>query len=72
MVAPNGARLGKSDHAAIPLTLEEIVETAGAAAIRPALTVCTCICAIPEGNHVLDSGLYREALTELNAQRRPG
>ena len=65
MVAPNGARLGKSDHPAIPLTLDEIVETArschtaGADGLHLHLRDA-------QGNHVLDSGLYREALAELN------
>lgn len=65
MVAPNGARLGKSDHPAIPLTLDEIIDTARAchAAGADGLHLH-----LRDGNskHVLDNGLYREALSELS------
>ncbi|SEM49705.1 Uncharacterized conserved protein, DUF849 family [Roseovarius tolerans] len=64
MVAPNGARRGKADHPALPMTLPEIVETA-----------CACFEAgadglhlhlrDAEGRHLLDAGAYREALEEL-------
>lgn len=65
MVAPNGARKGKSDHPQLPMTIPEIVTTArqcwecGAGGIH--LHVRDS-----EGKHTLDSGLYREAITELN------
>lgn len=64
MVAPNGARLGKSDHPAIPLTLDEIIKTAmdchaaGADGLHLHLRD-------KEGMHILDAGLYREALAEI-------
>jgi len=64
MVAPNGARKVKKDHPAIPLTISETVATAkscnkaGASAIH--LHVRD-----KEGQHVLDAGLYKEALNEL-------
>lgn len=64
MVAPNGARLGKADHPAIPLSMDEIVATAqschraGADGLHLHLRDA-------DGKHVLDSGLYAEALTEL-------
>ena len=64
MVAPNGARKVKKDHPAVPLTISEIVATAkscneaGAGAIH--LHVRD-----KEGQHVLDAGLYKEALNEL-------
>ncbi len=64
MVAPNGARLGKSDHPAIPLTLDEIITTArdchraGADGLHLHLRDA-------DGGHVLDSGRYREAVGEL-------
>ncbi len=64
MVAPNGARRGKADHRALPITIAEIVATAtscfdaGArglhAHVRDARSV-----------HVLDAGLYSELITEL-------
>ena len=67
MVAPNGARKVKKDHPAVPLTISETVETAkscykaGAGAIH--LHVRD-----KEGQHVLDAGLYKEALNELEHQ----
>ena len=67
MVAPNGARKIKKDHPAVPLTISETVETAkscyeaGAGAIH--LHVRDKV-----GQHVLDAGLYKEALNELEHQ----
>ena len=64
MVAPNGARKVKKDHPEVPLTIEETVEVAkncfkaGAGAIH--LHVRN-----EKGEHVLDAGLYKEALKEL-------
>ena len=67
MVAPNGARRTKSDHPAIPVTLEETVETAkrchaaGAEAIHFHLRD-------DAEQHILDAGLYKEGLVELYRQ----
>ena len=64
MVAPNGARLGKSDHPAIPISLPELTKTArdcyaaGADGLHLHLRDA-------DGQHVLDSGRYREAIAEL-------
>ncbi len=64
MVAPNGARLGKADHPAIPVTLDEITQTArdchtaGAGGLHLHLRDA-------QGKHILDAGLYREAIAEL-------
>ena len=64
MVAPNGARKVKTDHPEVPLTIQETVEVAkncfkaGAGAIH--LHVRN-----EKGEHVLDAGLYKEALKEL-------
>lgn len=64
MVAPNGARRGKADHPALPITLDEIVETArscvtaGANALHLHVRDYT-------GAHSLDAGRYLEALSEL-------
>ncbi len=64
MVAPNGARLTHADHPALPVTLPHIVETAraclkaGADGLHLHLRDST-------GGHVLDAGLYDEALAEL-------
>ena len=67
MVAPNGARKVKKDHPEVPLTIKETVEVAkncfeaGAGAIH--LHVRN-----EKGEHVLDAGLYKEALNELEHQ----
>ena len=64
MVAPNGARKVKKDHPEVPLTIQETVKVAkncydaGAGAIH--LHVRN-----ENGEHVLDAGLYKEALKEL-------
>ena len=70
MVAPNGARHGKAHHAALPITLDETIETA-----------CACHAAgadglhlhlrDADGGHLLDAGCYRDALAAL-AERAPG
>ncbi|UXU76320.1 MULTISPECIES: 3-keto-5-aminohexanoate cleavage protein [unclassified Paracoccus (in: a-proteobacteria)] len=67
MVAPNGARLGKTDHPALPLTLTEIVETARACAMAGAGAIHAHT-RDADGLHVLDAGLYRELLTEMARQ----
>ncbi len=65
MVAPNGARRGKADHPALPVTIPETVATAvachaaGAGAIHAHVRDA-------EGHHVLDAGLYRELIAELD------
>ena len=70
MVAPNGARRTKSDHPALPIGLQELVDTAiacrkvGAGGIH--LHVRD-----GDGLHSLDVGLYRELLAEVK-QAIPG
>lgn len=67
MVAPNGARRTKEDHPNLPVTIAETVETArtcfeaGAGGIHAH---------VRDGDqkHVLDAGLYRELIGELNVQ----
>ncbi|MGE0210791.1 MAG: 3-keto-5-aminohexanoate cleavage protein [Parvibaculaceae bacterium] len=64
MVAPNGARRSKADHAGLPLTPFELAGTAracmdaGAAAIHLHVRDGT-------GAHSLDAGLYREAVAAV-------
>jgi len=70
MVAPNGARLGKSDHPGLPLTLEEICSTAKACFAAGARGLHLHL-RDKDGRHVLDAGYYREALSELGL-RVPG
>lgn len=66
-VAPNGARKGKSDHCALPITIEETVVVAkscfevGAHGIHAHVRDA-------KGVHVLDAGLYGELLAELAQQ----
>ena len=70
MVAPNGARLTKADHPAIPLTLDEIVETAIACQAKGAGALHLHL-RDGDGRHLLDAGAYAEALAELS-RRVPG
>ena len=64
MVAPNGARRGKADHPAMPITIAETVETAvachaaGAGAIHAHLRD-------KDGQHWLDAGAYAELIAEI-------
>ena len=67
MVAPNGARRIKKDHPAIPLTINETVETAKACYKEGAEAIHLHV-RDENGQHVLDSGLYKEALNELENQ----
>jgi len=65
-VAPNGARLNRADHPRLPMTAAELARTAvelveaGAAMIH--LHVRD-----RDGRHVLDAGLYREAIAAIRA-----
>ena len=64
MVAPNGARLGKADHPALPITLDEIVDcavvchAAGAGGLHLHLRDA-------DGRHLLDAATYRAAISAL-------
>jgi len=69
MVAPNGARRGKADHPALPIGLEEIVETAAACHAAGASALHLHV-RDDAGEHSLDAGRYCEALAELK-QRVP-
>ncbi|MCY0096761.1 3-keto-5-aminohexanoate cleavage protein [Hoeflea ulvae] len=64
MVAPNGARLNKADHPALPETVAEITATALACARAGADGIHAHV-RDQDGNHTLDAGLYRELLAEL-------
>lgn len=64
MVAPNGARLKKAGHPALPETIAEIVSTALACAKAGADGIHAHV-RDRDGNHTLDEGLYRELLAEL-------
>ena len=64
MIAPNGARLKKADHPALPETIAEIVSTALACARAGADGIHAHV-RDRDGNHTLDEGLYCELLAEL-------
>lgn len=70
MVAPNGARLGKADHPALPVTIAETVQTARACQAAGADGLHAHV-RDAEGRHVLDAGLYAELLAEM-ARAVPG
>lgn len=65
MVAPNGARLTKSDHPALPITIPEICATAASCFAAGARGLHLHI-RDQSGRHLLDAGKYREALAELD------
>lgn len=64
MVAPNGARRGRADHPALPVTIPETVETA-VACRRAGADGLHLHVRDAEGAHSLDPGRYKEALAEL-------
>jgi len=64
MIAPNGARLTQTDHPAIPVTIPEIVATAKACFEAGAGAMHFHV-RDEQQQHILDAGLYREALAEL-------
>lgn len=64
MVAPNGARRTKADHAALPLTIAETV-TAAIACQDAGADGLHAHVRDENGAHVLDAGLYRELLSEM-------
>jgi uncharacterized protein (DUF849 family) len=67
MVAPNGARKTQADHPALPVSIDETVNQA----IRCHAAGATVLHAHVRGKqneHVLDVGLYRELIAEMNQQ----
>lgn len=64
MVAPNGARRGKTDHPALPVTLQDTVDTARSCHAAGADALHLHI-RDAQGGHSLDPGAYAEALAEL-------
>ncbi len=65
MVAPNGSKRMKIDHEHIPMTISEICSTAKACYNSGAEALHFHV-RNKDGFHVLDSGLYKEALAELS------
>ena len=67
MVAPNGARRGKKDHPALPVSITEIAQTAAACHAAGAGAIHAHV-RDNDGAHVLDAGLYGELLCEIKNQ----
>jgi uncharacterized protein (DUF849 family) len=67
MVAPNGARRTRHDHAAIPLTPEALAETAGACLEAGACAMHLHV-RDASGMHTLDPARYRTALDAIRAR----
>jgi len=66
LVAPNGARRGGGDHAELPVSVEQIVETAAACFAAGANGLHLHI-RDTKGLHSLDAGCYLETLSEVSA-----
>lgn len=64
-VAPNGARRGKSDHPALPVTSAEIAETAAACFAAGAGAIHLHVRDL-EGRHSLDAGRYCDAIAAVS------
>jgi 3-keto-5-aminohexanoate cleavage enzyme len=64
MVAPNGARRGRADHPALPVTIPQIVAEAQACFAAGSGGIHAHV-RDAQGAHSLDVGLYRELLEEL-------
>ena len=64
MIAPNGARKTRQDHANIPLTIEDTVAEA-IQCHRAGASILHAHVRGSELKHVLDPGLYRELIDEL-------
>jgi uncharacterized protein (DUF849 family) len=69
-VAPNGARRGKADHPALPLSTAGIAETARACQAEGAQAIHLHV-RDGDGRHSLDAGRYRAAMAAI-AERAPG
>jgi uncharacterized protein (DUF849 family) len=65
MISPTGARLQKSDHPAVPVSIPEIVKATVECAALGAEALHLHVRG-SDGTHSLDASLYREALAALN------
>jgi len=63
-VAPNGARLGKADHPALPITPDELADCAQDCAKAGAAMIHLHVRDSHE-RHVLDSGRYQQAISAI-------
>lgn len=64
MVAPNGARKGKGDHPALPITADELAHTARACAEVGATAIHVHV-RDDAGQHTLDAEPYRAAIAAI-------
>lgn len=63
-VAPNGARLQKADHSAVPLSAKELAATARACFVAGAATIHLHVREV-DGTHSLDIDLYQTAIAAV-------
>lgn len=66
MVAPNGARLQKTDHPALPITRADIVATARACAAAGATSIHAHV-RDAQGRHSLDPAAYQALIADIAA-----
>ncbi len=69
-VAPNGARRGKADHPALPITARELAREAAACADAGAAYVHLHV-RDDRGEHILEADAYREAIAAIRRERGP-
>jgi len=67
MVAPNGARKTRADHPALPVSIAETVEEA-VHCYATGATILHAHVRGSKGEHVLDTGLYQELISEMKQQ----
>ena len=67
MVAPNGARKVKTDHPAVPVTIDETIVTAKECHAAGASILLAHV-RDDDGKHLLDAGLYRQLLDGLRQE----
>jgi len=71
MVAPNGARRGRQDHPALPVTAEELAREAAACAAAGATALHMHV-RDEDGRHSLDAELYRAWIDRLREETGAG
>lgn len=64
-VAPNGGRLTKADHPAVPMTPAELARTAAACLDQGAAMMHLHV-RDRDGRHLLDAGAYKDAITAIH------
>ena len=64
IAAPNGARLGKRQHAAVPLTPTELADEA-TSLVESGVSILHLHVRDKNGDHTLNAAIYREALAAI-------